>query len=54
MFLNYVEITAAAASADRKGVSFTDIAAMLTQVVKEQQLIEKSQMLQLAVNEAGC
>jgi hypothetical protein len=43
------------ASADRKGVSFTDIVAILTQVVKEQQktirtLVEKSHMLELAVN----
>jgi hypothetical protein len=45
------------ASADRKGVSFTDIVGILTQVVKEQQkmiktLVEKSHMLELAVNGA--
>ena len=45
------------ASADRKGVSFTDIVGILTQVVKEQQkmiktLVEKSHILELAVNGA--
>ena len=53
------DVPQSVASADRKGVSFTDIVAILTQVVKEQQkaiksLVEKSQMLELAVNGTGC
>ena len=45
------------ASSDRKGVSFTDIVAILTQVIKEQQktinsLVEKSHLLELAISGA--
>jgi hypothetical protein len=53
------DVPQSVATADRRGVSFTDIVAILTQVVKEQQkaimsLVEKSQMLELAVNGTGC
>jgi len=49
------DVPASVASSDGKGVSFTDIVAILTQVVKEQQrridsLVEKSNLLELAMD----